>query len=66
MNFIHLYEKIDQLKKEEAFYSWSKTIHDLDYQTIAEITNVSIGTVKSRLHHGLQILKDYYRGDVNE
>ncbi|WP_339320592.1 sigma-70 family RNA polymerase sigma factor [Paenibacillus sp. FSL R10-2734] len=130
---VTVYEKIDQLKKEEAFYSWSKTIlvngckkllhkrnklvlledwsttevrelgqavnsdpyhtseqqidikalllhinehqreaiqlkyfHDLDYQTIADITEVSIGTVKSRIYHGLQKLKDHYRGDVDE
>nr|WP_313640057.1 sigma-70 family RNA polymerase sigma factor [Paenibacillus sp.] len=117
---VTLYEKIDQLKKEEAFYSWSKTIlvngckkllqnrgkivlledwsnvddreldqavssdpfrrseqqidietlllhvnehqkeaiqlkyfHDLDYQTIADITKVSIGTVKSRIYQGI-------------
>lgn len=117
---VTLYEKIGQLKKEESFYSWSKTIlvnhcktllrkqkmlliddwnktnekesehafisdpylkseqqidiqqlllhlneyqkeaiqlkyfHDLNYQTIATITNVSIGTVKSRIFQGLK------------
>ncbi|CAM3998544.1 sigma-70 family RNA polymerase sigma factor [Lederbergia lenta] len=125
-----VYEKINQLKREEAFYSWSKTIlvnrcktllrkqkklvllddwgseadqglmsdpyinsdqrmdiqallvhvnehqkeaislkyfHDLDYQTIANITNVSIGTVKSRIFQGLRKLRVHYtRGDVNE
>lgn len=128
-----LYEKINQLKKEDAFYSWSKTIlvnsckrmlqkrnklvlfndwdttnekelalalisdpysssdhqmdmqallmhinnhqreaiqlkylHDLDYQTIADITNVAIGTVKSRIFQGLKRLRDHYRGDVHE
>lgn len=130
---VKVYEKIGQLKKEEAFYSWSKTIlvnscksyllkrnklvllddwnatnekelnhasisdpyrssdqqmdiqamllhvnehqkeaiqlkyfHDFDYQTIAEMTNVSIGTVKSRVFQGLKILRDHYRGDVDE
>ncbi|WP_282943639.1 sigma-70 family RNA polymerase sigma factor [Paenibacillus sp. RC67] len=130
---VRLYEKIDQLKKEEAFYSWSKTIlvnscksllqkrkklvllddwdtanereighdlindpyirsdqqidiqallihinedqkeaiqlkyfHDLDYQTIADMTKVSIGTVKSRIFQGLKRLREYYRGDVDE
>lgn len=130
---VKLYEKIDQLKKEEAFYSWSKTIlvnsckglilkrnklvllddwnatyekeldhdsisdpyrssdqqidiqamllhvnehqkeaiqlkyfHDFDYQTIAEMTNVPIGTVKSRIFQGLKTLRDHYRGDVDE
>lgn len=130
---VRLYEKIDQLQKEEAFYSWSKTIlvnscktllrkqkklvlvddwnttneeepghtftsnpylrsdqqmdiqelllqlndhqkeaiqlkyfHDLDYKTISDITNVSIGTVKSRIFQGLKKLRDYYGGDVDE
>lgn len=130
---VTLYEKIGQLKKEEAFYSWSKTIlvngckklllkrsklvlledwsgndekeadqsvlsdpyhrteqlmdiqallsyvnehqkeaiqlkyfHDLDYQTIADITQVSIGTVKSRIFNGLQTLKNHYRGEQDE
>lgn len=130
---VTLYEKIGQLKKEEAFYSWSKTIlvngckklllkrsklvlledwssndereadqsvlsdpyhrteqlmdmqalllnvnehqreaiqlkyfHDLDYQTIADITQVSIGTVKSRIFNGLQTLKNHYRGERDE
>ncbi|WP_230497399.1 RNA polymerase sigma factor [Pseudoneobacillus rhizosphaerae] len=128
---VKLYEKLDQLKKEEAFYSWSKTIlvngcksmlrrqkklvlfedwntsneepssltsdpyicsdqqmdikdmlthinphqkeaiqlkyfHDLDYQTIATITSVSIGTVKSRIFEGLKKLRTHYRGDFGE
>lgn len=129
---VTLYEKMNQLKKEEAFYSWSKTIlvneckallrkrkqvilvdewikrngdefhqtvngnpycrseqkidlqtllthindeqkeviqlryfHDLDYETIAEMTNVSVGTVKSRMHYGLKKLREY-GGEGNE
>ncbi|MHC0038019.1 RNA polymerase sigma factor [Pseudoneobacillus sp. C159] len=128
-----VYEKIHQLKKEEAFYSWSKTIlvnhcksllrkqkklvliddwaitnelesiddetsdpfsnsellidiqesfkllnsyqkeaiqlkyfHDLDYETIAAITNVSIGTTKSRVFQGLKKLREHYGGEVDE
>ncbi|WP_078551594.1 RNA polymerase sigma factor [Bacillus alkalicellulosilyticus] len=131
---VKLYESIPQLKKEESFYSWSKTIlvnscksslrknnkilllddwstttaetdlghalasdpyrnsenqmelnqllmqinehqreaiqlkyfHDLDYQTIAEMTNVSLGTVKSRIFQGLKKLREYYGGDGHE
>ena len=118
---VTLYEKIDQLKKGEAFYSWSKTIlvnrcktllrkkdrflpledergpslaaltddnpyrdaesemnmqvllshlnaqqreaielryvHDLSYQTIADITGAPLGTIKSRISHGIQKLE---------
>ena len=126
-----LYEKINQLKKEASFYSWSKTIlvnhckyvlrkrknlvllddfnstqvdhadhfsksnpftnieqkidiqtallrlnkdqreaielryfHDLDNQSIADITNVPIGTVKSRVFQGLNKLREHYGGDI--
>ncbi|RSD28433.1 RNA polymerase sigma factor [Mesobacillus subterraneus] len=120
---VRLYENIGQLKKEESFYSWSKTIlvnickttlrkqkkqvlvdewhssheeerihqdagqHlevqemlsilnetqkeaiqlkyilDLDYQTIAKMTNVPLGTVKSRVFQGLKKLKDHFGGE---
>lgn len=121
---VRLYENIGQLKKEEAFYSWSKTIlvnlckttlrkqkkvvlmdnwesskeeeqpsidsnvHqleiaemlailsenqreaiqmkyflDLDYQTIADLTEVPIGTVKSRVFQGLRKMKDHFGGE---
>ena len=133
---VKLYENIAQLKKEEAFYSWSKTIlvngckallrkqnklvlmeqwhtanesgsdvalagslsdpykdseqqmdiqamllhvneqqreairlkyfHDLDYESIANMTNVSVGTVKSRIFQGLKKLRKYYGGDDGE
>ena len=123
---VSLYENVHQLKKESAFYSWSKTIlvnrckqmlkkekktvlldeweghedthdpilhseqqmeiqemlkflneyqkeaiqlkylHELDYATIAELTNVSIGTVKSRIFQGLKKIREQYRGEINE
>jgi RNA polymerase sigma-70 factor (ECF subfamily) len=43
-----------------------KYLHDLDYQTIADITQVSIGTVKSRIFQGLKKLRDQCGGDVDE
>lgn len=130
---VSLYQNITQLKKNEAFYSWSKTIlvnrckqllknqrrvvlleewdgisdyhseqlleknsfqkseqrmdiqamllnvnavqreaielkyfHDLDYETIAAITKVSIGTVKSRIHNGKKKMREYVGGDRND
>ncbi len=121
-----LYEKIEQLKRPESFYTWSKTIlvnecrtilkkrnkvvfledyegeeiHysqdltdiridlegslaslsavqreaiqlkyflDYDYETIAIMTNVPVGTAKSRVFMALKKLKkDYLRGDEGE
>lgn len=43
-----------------------KYLHDLDYQTIAEITQVSIGTVKSRVFQGLKKIRNHFGGDTNE
>ncbi|MDW0110910.1 RNA polymerase sigma factor [Sporosarcina aquimarina] len=130
---VSLYHSIPQLKKEESFYSWSKTIlvnrckkllqqqnkivfmehpedsleepvlpadpanyftqteqrmdliemlntlntnqqeaiklkylHDLDLQTISEMTNVSIGTVKSRIFQGLKKMREHFGGEWNE
>ncbi|MEK3933737.1 sigma-70 family RNA polymerase sigma factor [Sporosarcina sp. FSL W7-1349] len=123
---VSLYEKIGQLKKEDAFYSWSKTIlvnrckqmlkkrnrvvlmeeweegaatsdpfrqsedqmdirrmletlndfqkeaiqlkyfHDLDNETIANMTEVSIGTVKSRIFQGLKKLRDRFGGEFHD
>lgn len=120
-----LYENIYKLKKNEAFYSWSKTIlvncckkilkqkkklisinaveegtyegeferkndellldrhlrrlndkHreaiklryflDLDYQSIANILNIPLGTVKSRISIGLKKLKESIGGEGYE
>ncbi|MCM3127020.1 MULTISPECIES: sigma-70 family RNA polymerase sigma factor [unclassified Paenibacillus] len=127
---ITLYEKLEQLQKREAFYSWSKTIlvnhcksalrkkdkliliegkqesfianltevdpylhfesetdmkellsklnprqreaielryiHDLPYQTIADMTGAPIGTIKSRISQGLVKLKSTIGGDRYE
>lgn len=130
---VSLYKHIAQLKKNEAFYSWSKTIlvnrckqllkkqksvvlidewdgitnqyahqlseknvfqqseqrmdiqtmllkvspeqretielkyfHELDYETISVITQVSIGTVKSRIHTAMKKMRVYVGGDRND
>ena len=120
-----LYENIAQLKKDESFSTWSKTIlvncckkivkksskiisfetieevavpggfeqkndqivlenhllqlsdkHqevirmryflDLDYQAIADILKIPLGTVKSRMAYGLDRLKESFRGENDE
>ena len=127
---VTLYEKIDQLHKGEAFYSWSKTIlvnrcktllrkkerylsleedeesaysvftdyspyrdtesemdmqvllshldgpqreaielryvHDLAYQTIADMTGVPLGTTKSRISVGMKKLKLMMGGERDD
>ncbi|EGQ24019.1 RNA polymerase ECF-type sigma factor [Sporosarcina newyorkensis 2681] len=129
---VSLYRNIQQLEKNDAFYSWSKTIlvnqckqmlrkvnkvtlidnweaieshsdpsavqnpfeqteqrmdiqdlllrvnaqqreaielkyfHDLDYETIAMMTQTSIGTVKSRVFNGLKKMREQARGGFDE
>ena len=43
-----------------------KYFHDLDYETIATLTNVSVGTVKSRVFQGLKKIREAYRGESHE
>src|SRR5690606_12080322 len=40
--------------------------HDLDYQTIANIVDAPLGTVKSRIHQGLKKLKDLFGRENDE
>ncbi len=120
-----LYENIHKLKKNDAFYSWSKTIlvnsckkilrnrkrtisidfieeivyegdyeeknnkllldkylseieeiHqeviklryflDLEYKTIADLLEIPLGTVKSRISYGLDKLQEKFGGDNDE
>jgi RNA polymerase sigma factor (sigma-70 family) len=42
-----------------------KYFHDFDYESIARITNVSVGTAKSRVFNGLKKLKEWYGGEHN-
>ncbi|NLL53495.1 MAG: sigma-70 family RNA polymerase sigma factor [Peptococcaceae bacterium] len=121
---IILYRNIYNLKKEESFYSWSKTIlvnccknklrnknkttsldqateeavdgvytgsedrivlekhlsglrdiHqevirlryflDMEYEAIAELLKIPLGTVKSRLNNGMKQLKESFGGDID-
>ena len=41
-----------------------REMEDLDYETIAEILEVSVGTVRSRLHRARSQLRDAIRRDV--
>ncbi|WAA12471.1 sigma-70 family RNA polymerase sigma factor [Fervidibacillus halotolerans] len=43
-----------------------KYFHDLDYETISQMTDVPLGTVKSRIFQGLKKLRDVHGGDRYE
>jgi len=63
LNITEMLSKVNEHQKEALQL---KYFHDFDYQTIAEMTNVSIGTVKSRIFQGLKKLRDYYGGEHGE
>lgn len=41
-------------------------VHDVPYQTIADMTGVPLGTIKSRISLGIQKLKDIIGGERHE
>lgn len=43
-----------------------KYFHDLDYKTIAQIMNISVGTVKSRIHYGMKQLQERFGSEKDE
>lgn len=56
----HTLERINADQKEAIEL---KYFHDLDYKSIAQITQVSVGTVKSRVFNGLKKLREWYGGE---
>lgn len=43
-----------------------KYIHDFDYETIARMTDVSVGTVKSRVFNGIKKIQNHDWGEQDE
>ncbi|PPA69472.1 hypothetical protein C4B60_16010 [Jeotgalibacillus proteolyticus] len=39
--------------------------HDMTHKQMAEVLDIPIGTVKSRLHRAIQKLKEEWEGDWN-
>jgi RNA polymerase sigma factor (sigma-70 family) len=54
------------LNEQQAEAIKLKYFLDLDYQTISEVTNVPVGTVKSRIFQGLKKLKNQFGGKDND
>ncbi|MFE8699682.1 RNA polymerase sigma factor [Cytobacillus sp. FJAT-54145] len=57
---------LNQLNEQQAEAIRLKYILDFDYQSISELTQVPVGTVKSRIFEGLKKLKDLKGGSSNE
>lgn len=63
---LDLYQLLERLSPSQRDAITLRYLHDYDYQTIAEMTNVSLGTVKSRIFQGLKKLNKMYGGDRYE
>ena len=51
-------EALDRLEDQQRTVIVLKDIESLDYQQIAEILEVPVGTVKSRIHRARMALRD--------
>ncbi len=54
----HLVEAMQSLDDDQRAVVVLRDIEDMDYQTISEILEVPVGTVKSRLHRGRMALRE--------
>lgn len=63
---IDIQQLLSNLNEQQAEAIKLKYFRDLDYQTISELTNVSVGTVKSRIFQGLKKLKNQFGGKDND
>lgn len=63
---IDIYQILSTLNEQQAEAIKLKYLRDLDYQSIAEITNVSVGTVKSRIFQGMKKLQSQFGGFQND
>lgn len=57
---------LQQINEQQREAITLKYLHDYDYKTIASITNVSIGTVKSRVFQGMKRLREIVRSDSSD
>ncbi|QGH34707.1 sigma-70 family RNA polymerase sigma factor [Gracilibacillus salitolerans] len=63
---IDINKLLSYLNEKQAEAIRLRYFNDLDFQTIADITGNSVGTIKSRVFYGLKKLHTLYRGDRNE
>ncbi|MNP83509.1 RNA polymerase sigma factor [compost metagenome] len=61
-----LQELMQQLNEPQKEAIQLKYFHDLDYRAIADVTEVPVGTVKSRIFQGLKKLRELYGGEADE
>ncbi|MGG1876505.1 RNA polymerase sigma factor [Paenibacillus cisolokensis] len=63
---MNMQELLSHLNAKQREVIELRYIHDLSYQTIADMTGAPLGTIKSRMTQGLKKLKDLIGGDRYE
>ncbi|MRG87816.1 RNA polymerase sigma factor [Salinibacillus xinjiangensis] len=63
---MHIHQLLSKLNPNQAEAIRLRYFQDLDYQSIANVTNTSLGTVKSRIFQGLNKLNQWYGGERND
>lgn len=61
-----VWEAVNELQEKLKTVTLLHYMEELDTAQIAEVTNVSVGTVKSRLYHARKLLKKKLEGVLNE
>ncbi|EHB57557.1 MULTISPECIES: RNA polymerase sigma factor [Paenibacillus] len=63
---IDMHELLSRLNPKQREVIELRYVHDLPYQTIADMTGAPLGTIKSRMSQGIQKLKVLIGGDRYE
>ncbi len=61
-----VHDALNQLSEEFRTILVLREMEDCDYETISEMLGIPIGTVRSRLHRGRTMLRDYLRESIGE
>ena len=61
-----VWEAVNELQEKLKTVTLLYYMEELDTSQIAEVTNVSVGTVKSRLYHARKLLRKKLEGVLNE
>ena len=62
----HVHRALNQLSEEFRMILVLRELEDCDYDTIAQVLEIPVGTVRSRLHRGRTMLRDHLRESMGE
>ena len=61
-----VHQALNQLGEEFRSVLVLREMEDCDYETISQMLDVPVGTVRSRLHRGRTMLREYLRESIGE